>query len=93
MGVPFVTLAGVSFVSRLGMSTLTNAGLAELVAQAETEYVEIATALAQDTERLKTMRSGLRERVQQSPLMDGARFTAHMELAYRAMWQHWCKKQ
>jgi protein O-GlcNAc transferase len=90
MGVPFVTLAGRHFTSRMGVTILTNAGLPELIAQSEDEYVGIAAALAQDPIRLKTIRAGLRERVQASPLMDAPRLTAHLEQAYRGMWQAWC---
>lgn len=75
----------------MGVSTLTNAGLAELIGQTEDEYCEIAAALALDMPRLKNMRAGLRERSLASPLMDGRRFTHHIEHAYRAMWQRWCE--
>ncbi len=61
-----------------------------MIAQSEREYVDIAVALAQDVTCLKQIRSGLRERVQRSPLMDAPRFTAHMEQAYRGMWEKWC---
>jgi protein O-GlcNAc transferase len=91
MGVPFVTLAGTHCVSRLGVSTLTNAGLEELIAQTEDDYAEIAIKLALDPVQLKKIRSGMRERIQQSPLMDAKRFTANMEQAYRAMWQRYCE--
>jgi protein O-GlcNAc transferase len=91
MGVPLVTLAGAQCVSRLGVSALSNAGLPELIAQTQQEYVEIASALALDPARLTQMRAGLRERVMASPVMDGKRFTAHLEAAYREMWQRWCQ--
>jgi predicted O-linked N-acetylglucosamine transferase (SPINDLY family) len=90
MGVPFVTLAGKHFSSRMGVTVLTNAGLPELIAYSEDEYVDIASALALDIDRLKTVRAGLRERVKASPLMDAARFTSHLEQAYRGMWQNRC---
>jgi protein O-GlcNAc transferase len=93
MGVPFIALAGTHGVARMGVSTLTNAGLAELVGQTEDEYCEVAAALALDMARLKNIRAGLRERSLASPLMDGPRFTRHMEQAYRAMWQRWCEAQ
>jgi predicted O-linked N-acetylglucosamine transferase (SPINDLY family) len=93
MGVPFVTLAGKHFSSRLGVTVLTNAGLPELIAHSEDDYLNIATALALDYARLKTIRAGLRERVKVSPLMDAPRFTAHLEQAYRGMWQNWCGRE
>jgi protein O-GlcNAc transferase len=90
MGVPFVTLAGGHFTSRMGVTILTNAGMPELIAQTEDAYMQIAAELAQDAARLRATRAGLRERAQASPLMDAKRFTAHMEQAYRSMWQTWC---
>jgi protein O-GlcNAc transferase len=90
MGVPFVTLEGKHFVSRMGVTILTNAGLPELIAKNEDEYVRIAADLANDRERLKKMRHGLRERVKASPLMNQERFARNMENAYREMWRKWC---
>ena len=90
MGVPLVTLAGASSLSRVGVSILSNAGLPGLIAFTEEQYIEITTSLALDLSRLKAMRTGLRERVQQSPLMNAQRLTLHLEQAYREMWQKWC---
>jgi protein O-GlcNAc transferase len=93
MGVPFVTLAGRHFTSRMGVTILTNAGLPQLIAASEHEYLEIAAALANDPARLQGLRSGLRERVRASPLMDAQRYARHLEQAYRAMWQAWCENE
>ena len=93
MGVPFVTLSGEKFISRLGVTILHNNGLEELIAETKEEYIDIACTLALDGERLKAMRHGLREKTLQSPLMDIARFTRHIEEAYREMWTIWCAKQ
>jgi predicted O-linked N-acetylglucosamine transferase (SPINDLY family) len=91
MGVPFVTLAGQSGVSRVGVSILANAGLSELAAESVDDYVNRAALIALDASRLKALRSGLRERIRQGPLMDARRWTACLEQAYREMWQRWCK--
>jgi protein O-GlcNAc transferase len=93
MGVPFVTLAGRHFTSRMGVTILTNAGLPQLIAASEHEYLEIAAALANDPARLQGLRSGLRERVRASPLMDAQRYARHLEQAYRGMWQAWCENE
>jgi predicted O-linked N-acetylglucosamine transferase (SPINDLY family) len=90
MGVPLVTLAGRHFLSRIGMTALTNAGLPELIASDADQYIEIASALAQDKERLRALRHGLRDKVARSPLMDQAGFARDMETAYREMWRRWC---
>lgn len=90
MGVPLVTLAGKHFVSRMGVTINTNVGMPELVAQNTDEYVRIASELALDRTRLKTLRHNMRDRVQKSPLMDNAAFARNMEAAYREMWREWC---
>ncbi len=90
MGVPFVTLAGGHFISRMGVSILTNAGLPELIASDIDQYVEIAAALANDRERLKKIRHGLREKVVAGPLMDQKSFVKNLEDSYRQMWHKWC---
>jgi predicted O-linked N-acetylglucosamine transferase (SPINDLY family) len=90
MGVPVVTMQGANVVSRGGASLLNAVGLPELVADSESQYLEIAEQLAGDLKRLALLRSGLRQRVAQSPLMDAARFTANLESAYRGIWRRWC---
>jgi predicted O-linked N-acetylglucosamine transferase (SPINDLY family) len=92
MGVPFVTLAGRHFVSRMGVTILTNVGLDELIANNEDEYVAKAVALAQDRDRLRALRCGLRERVMKTPMMDQKLFVRNMEDAYRGMWSNWCEE-
>lgn len=90
MGVPVITLAGKTHVSRVGVSLLTNIGLPELVANSPAEYVRIAVNLAADRVRLAHLRTTLRDKLRQSPLMYYAAFASHMESAYRAMWHTWC---
>jgi predicted O-linked N-acetylglucosamine transferase (SPINDLY family) len=91
MGLPVVVLAGRTHVSRVGVSLLTRIGLSELIAQTPEQYVEIAAELANDVPRLAELRSSLRDRMCQSPLMDGRRFAASVEAAYRRMWRSWCE--
>jgi len=91
MGVPVVTLAGQSHVSRVGLSLLSNIGLPELVATTVDEYVGVAVNLATDRDRLKRLRLTLRERMQNSPLMDSPTFARNLEAAYRQMWRKWCE--
>jgi predicted O-linked N-acetylglucosamine transferase (SPINDLY family) len=87
MGVPVITIVGSTIVGRAGLSQLANLGLQDLIANNEDEFVRIATNLAGDLPRLRALRATLRERMQISPLMDGARFVRNLEAAYRAMWQ------
>jgi protein O-GlcNAc transferase len=90
MGVPVVTLVGQTVVGRAGLSQLTNLGLPELIAKKREKYVEIVADLAADLPRLSQLRAGLRQRMRQSPLMDGPRFARNVEAAYRQMWRRWC---
>jgi predicted O-linked N-acetylglucosamine transferase (SPINDLY family) len=87
MGVPVVTLAGDRHLSRVGVSLLQNAGLGDLVATSADEYVAIAANLARDVERRRALRSGLREQLTRSPLMDGRAFAAAVEAALRQAWR------
>jgi predicted O-linked N-acetylglucosamine transferase (SPINDLY family) len=91
MGVPVITLAGASHVSRVGVSLLNNVGLPELVAETTEDYVRLAAALAHDLPRLRGLQSTLRQRLERSPLMDGARFARNVEAAYRDVWRSWCQ--
>ncbi len=89
MGVPTVTLRGQTAVARGGASILTNVGLTEWIASSPRQYVEIATAMAADPNRLARLRSELRHRLRNSPLMNWKQFAADLESAYRQMWQTW----
>ena len=90
MGVPVVSLVGSTVVGRAGLSQSMNLGLPDLVASTAGEFVRIAAGLARDVDRLATLRSTLRSRMQNSPLMDGPRFARNIEAAYREMWRRWC---
>jgi predicted O-linked N-acetylglucosamine transferase (SPINDLY family) len=71
----------------VGVSQLTNIGLPELIAADLNSYVDIAVALANDLPRLAQLRSGLRQRMRISPLMDAPRFTRNLEAAFMQMWR------
>jgi predicted O-linked N-acetylglucosamine transferase (SPINDLY family) len=86
MGIPFVALAGHTHVARVGVSMLTRIGLERLVARDEEEYVALAVRLAGDRDELTALRSGMRQRLRKTTLLDGRRFTRNLEAAYREMW-------
>lgn len=90
MGVPIITLAGEWIVSRQTASYLTQLGLHELITGDKASYIDLATSLAHNKEKLLTLRQGLRERMAASPLCNAPRFAAHIEAAYRDMWRKWC---
>jgi protein O-GlcNAc transferase len=91
MGVPVVTFVGGRAVGRAGWCQLSNLGLGELAGRTPEEFVRIAAELANDLPRLADLRSTLRRRMEQSPLMDAPRFARNVEAAYRQMWQAWCQ--
>jgi predicted O-linked N-acetylglucosamine transferase (SPINDLY family) len=93
MGVPAITLVSTKTAfGRAGWSQLCNLGLKELAADSLDRYVALAAGLAQNLPRLKELRSTLRHRMQQSPLMDGKHFARNMEQAYRQLWRQWCTR-
>ena len=89
MGVPVVSLAGDTAVSRAGLSILSNFGLPQLVASNWDNYATIAADLANDLQRVSELRSGMRQRMKDSPLMDALRFARDVEACFRRMWQTW----
>lgn len=91
MGVPSIMLEGNTYASRFGGTALVNLGLRELIAGSQSQYIQIATALAGNLSRLAELRSGLRERMRTSVLLDAQGFTRRLEAAYRRMWLAWCE--
>lgn len=87
MGVPVLTLAGERFLSRQGGGILTNIGLANWVAKDEDDFVAKAVASAADIAGLKVLRSGLRERLMVSPVLNIPAFARNFESAMWAMWR------
>lgn len=92
MGVPVVTLAGRLYHQRHGGAVLHAAGLDELVAQDADCYVATAVALARDDERRARLRAELRDRLERSPLRDGAGMARALEAIYRRLWRRWCRQ-
>ncbi len=93
MGVPALTLASRPPVGRLGTGMMMNLGLPEWVAQSEAEYIDKACQFAGDGQTLTKLRLGMRERMLNSPLMDGPGFAHGVEDAYRAMFEHWREEE
>ena len=52
--------------------------------------VRILWDLKDGARRYGELRSGLRARVEQSPICDCPRFTQALEGLYRQMWKNWC---
>ncbi len=91
MGVPIITLVGSMHRQRVTYSQLSAIGLAELAAHSEDEYVEMAKHLSQDYGYLSTLRSGMRDRLVNSPLMNGKKFIDGFESAIKGMYEETCQ--
>ena len=79
MGCPVITRAGAAHVSRVGVSLLSAVGFEEFICESQEAYIANAVALAGDTARLENLRSGMRDRLQKSPLMDQKGFAREFE--------------
>jgi protein O-GlcNAc transferase len=86
-----ITLSGDRLFARTSASVLAQVGLERLNSDTAEEYNETAIELAQDLDRLRNLRSGMRERMRVSPLMDERDFARSFEAALREMWRRWCK--
>ena len=87
MGVPVVSLVADRHAGRVGASLLNAMELGEFVALDVGEYVAICARLAGDRARLQDLRRHLRERLQNSPLMDEVGFTRRLERCYVEIWE------
>ncbi len=63
----------------MGASVLSTVGLDELIAENEDDYVRISKSLASDTNRLRTLRSSIRNQVAESVLCNATKFTRGFE--------------
>ena len=90
MGVPVVTLAGDVHMSRVGASLLAAAGLNNLIAHDADGFVKIAVEIARDYARRRELRSGLRQQLARSRLLDHPGFTRGLEAQYRHAWRCCC---
>ena len=86
MGVPVVTKPGQTFASRHASSYLHSIGRSEWVADSLEAYVEIASSLAVDQDRLARERLSLRGRMAASPLCDYEQFARDFTEMLAAFW-------
>jgi predicted O-linked N-acetylglucosamine transferase (SPINDLY family) len=93
MGVPAITLPGTRFGSRHSSVHLRAIGLTDWIAPDRGGYVQLARDHAADPAKLAALRSGLRSRVEQSPLVDGAGFAREFCQIVRDLWRRACQRQ
>jgi len=89
MGVPVVTRIGDTMVSRQTASLLTSLDLNDLIATDNDSYVRCVLDLANDVERRRALRAGLRERMQ-ATIANVDRHAQQLTAAIREAWRSWC---
>lgn len=92
MGVPTLSLAGPGHRSRMGASILSEAGLEDWAFEFDQytnspeQFFDRVSGLL-DPDKLSTLRRGLRNRLQQSRLMDGKDAAREIERACQTMFE------
>jgi predicted O-linked N-acetylglucosamine transferase (SPINDLY family) len=86
-GCPVITCRGNAFPGRVAASLLHAIGLPELVTDSLPAYEVLAWQLAQDHDRLRSIRAKLATNRLTTPLFDSRRFTKALESAYQTMWE------
>lgn len=84
-GLPVITRIGDTFAGRVAASLLRAVDLPELITETDSEFEDLAVALARDPQRLHALRRRLEENRATAPLFDTPAFTRHLEAAYEAM--------
>ncbi len=88
-GVPVLTVKGGHFMSRVSASLLKAVNMEMLIAGDQMEYMEIATDLAKNPDRLVGLKKRLFRNLRIEPLFDTRRFSKNLEYAYRTMWSNY----
>jgi len=92
MGVPVVTAPGELPVSRSASSILQLLGMDDWVAKSIGDYVDCAVRAAQSPAAVQSLRTMLRGRLRNSPIMDEMGFARDFEAAVRGAWQRFCAR-
>ncbi len=87
MGVPVVTLGDGSHGGNFGISLLKNIGLDFACSYSVGEYIQKAFLLAQDRELLNALHLGLRNMMENSPIMNEKQYMQELEQGYKRIWQ------
>jgi predicted O-linked N-acetylglucosamine transferase (SPINDLY family) len=82
VGLPVLTLMGQSFASRMAASLLNAIGLSELITTTQEEYEALAIELANNFQKLESIKLRLAHNRLTTPLFDTPLFTKNLEAAY-----------
>ncbi|MBK8285161.1 MAG: hypothetical protein IPK97_09910 [Ahniella sp.] len=85
-GIPVLTIPGRLPHTRSTASILDTLGLSQWIARDDADLLAIAAALLRDPAAIQAARTTLRDRLRQSTLADGRRFTAALEELYSEVW-------
>jgi protein O-GlcNAc transferase len=89
LGLPILTRAGESFASRVASSLLHAVGLPELITHTAEHYESLAIELANNPEKLSSLKARLAENRAISPLFNTALYTQHLESAYQTAYDRY----
>jgi predicted O-linked N-acetylglucosamine transferase (SPINDLY family) len=78
-GVPVLTVPGETFASRVAASLVTACGLPDLACASAADYVELATALANEPATLRGIKAHLDANRRQLPLFDAERLARDLD--------------
>ena len=78
-GVPVLTVPGETFASRVAASLVAACGLGDLACRSEDDYVELATALANEPDTLRGIKAHLDANRHALPLFDAERLARDMD--------------
>lgn len=90
MGVPVITLFGDRHAGRMVSSVLHNCGMADWITYSKAEYLQKAISISSDIDSLDIIRKNLRSVMRSSALLDGKKYTEHLETQYRRIWTEYC---
>jgi predicted O-linked N-acetylglucosamine transferase (SPINDLY family) len=89
MGVPVITQAGDRYIERISTSILRAVGLDSCIANDEESYCQLAVHLAENHDARIELTDGLREKMLQSSLCDGADMAKTLNQAFQDMWERY----
>jgi len=93
MGVPTLCVEGNSLMSRSAMAIMLHLNLSDFVVQSHEGFVSQGVYWSEHLQYLSEVRSNLRKQFKISALNQASIISQHLVLAFRQMWERWCKNQ
>ncbi len=90
---PVLTRMGKTFASRVAGSLLTSIDLKELITNSETEFIDLAVELANNSSKLKKIKQKLQKNIKDKPLYNAKLFTKNIETAYQKTYERYMTDQ